>query len=322
MMYYDKNVLLIGGGGTLGTYVAKELLSLGCSVDVICLEEKTSEHERLCYYKEYVTIEFLTELFYKKHYNGIVNFIHYPEAESYKPFHKLLTDNTEHLIFLSSYRVYADLENPITENSPMLLDVTTDEEFLQKETYALSKAKTEKFLRNESNTKNWTIVRPVISFSDRRFDIVVRSGREILNLTEEGKAVILPKQSKNLTAGLDWAGNSGKLIANLLFKEETLGEAYTISSAQNLTWGEVADIYTELIGAKFEWVDTEEYLKIDTQMKSNPWILIYDRLFDRKIDNSKVLKATGLKKEDFVSIKDGIKIELDKIKKNKSNNRI
>jgi len=28
--------------------------------------------------------------------------------------------------------------------------------------------------------------------------------------------------AKNLTAALDWAGNSGKLIANLLFKKETL----------------------------------------------------------------------------------------------------
>ena len=33
--YAEKNVLLIGGGGTIGTYVAKELLEMGCSVDII-----------------------------------------------------------------------------------------------------------------------------------------------------------------------------------------------------------------------------------------------------------------------------------------------
>lgn len=314
-MYTDKTVLLIGGGGTLGTYTAQELLRLGCFVDIICPEEKVSTNERLCFYKEYATIEFLTELFRKKQYDGIVNFIHYPEIESYKPFHKLLSDHTEHLIFLSSYRVYADLENPITENAPMLLDVTTDKEFLQKETYALSKAKAEKYLREESNTKNWTIVRPVISFSDKRLDIVVRSGRDIIQLAGRGEAMILPKEARNLTGGLDWAGNSGKLIANLLWKEEAFEEAYTVSSAQNLTWGEVCDIYTELIGAKFKWVSTQDYLRLDPRMKNEPWILLYDRLFDRKIDNSKILKVTGLKKEDFVSIKEGIKIELDKIAK-------
>ena len=32
-----------------------------------------------------------------------------------------------------------------------------------------------------------------------------------------------------------------------------------------------------------------------------------------KIDNTKVLQATGLKKEDFKTIREGLKIELSKI---------
>lgn len=105
------------------------------------------------------------------------------------------------------------------------------------------------------------------------------------------------------------------LIANLLLKEKAFGEAFTVSSAQNLTWGEVADIYTELSGAKFNWVDTERYIEEYPWLKNTPWILKYDRLFDRKIDNSKILKVTGLKKEDFTSIRDGIKYEIEKINK-------
>ena len=49
-MYSDKSVLLIGGGGTLGTYTAFELLKLGCRVDVICPENKISHNKRLCFY--------------------------------------------------------------------------------------------------------------------------------------------------------------------------------------------------------------------------------------------------------------------------------
>ena len=41
-----KNVLLIAGGGTLGTYASEELLRLGHSVDVICLEDKVSDNEK------------------------------------------------------------------------------------------------------------------------------------------------------------------------------------------------------------------------------------------------------------------------------------
>ena len=314
-MYKGKKVLLIAGGGTLGTYTAEELLRLGAYVDVICPEEKHSHNERLMFYQSYATDEFLKELFSKNHYDGIVNFIHYPDSDDYKPVHKLLSDNTDHLIFLSSYRVYADLEHPIKETSPRLLDISDDEEFLAKEEYALSKAKAEDFIINESNTKNWTIVRPVISFSDRRFDIVTTNQRVIFEYKKLGKTMLLPEGAKNLTAGLDWAGNTGKLIANLLLKKETLGQTYTISSAQNLTWGEVAEIYTRLIGVKFEWIDSDEWLNNPECVKSHYayWGAVYDRFFDRKIDNSKVLKATGLNSDDFLSIEEGVKIELDKV---------
>ena len=312
-MYKDKKVLLIAGGGTLGNYTAKELLRLGAKVDVICPEDKVSDHENLRFFKTLATDEFLIDLFKKEHYNGIVNFIHYPDAEKYPPMHKLLTDNTDHLIFLSSYRVYADLEHPITENAPMLLDTMDDPEFLAKETYALSKAKAEKYIRSQKDIKNWTIIRPVISFSDKRFDIVTINEHFVPEYTKAGKTMYLPEIAKNLISSLDWAGNTGKIIANILFKEEALGEAYTISSAQNLTWGEVAELYTELIGTKFEWIDTEEWLSHPEYVHNDRWAAVYDRFYDRETDNSKVMKLTGLKKEDFTSIKEGLEIELKKI---------
>ena len=312
-MYQDKNVLLIAGGGTLGMSTAKVLLRLGCFVDILCPEDKVSDHERLVFHKGWAEEAVLKELITKKHYHGIVNFVHYPEVEDYKPIHTLLTANTDHLIFLSSYRVYADLKHPVTEDAPMLLDVTEDKEFLETEKYAISKAKCEKFLREGDNLKNCTIVRPVISFSHLRFDIVMCSNQKVLEKAQKGQAIMMPAKAKNLVAGLDWAGNSGKLIANLLFKENTFGEAYTISSAQNLTWGEVADLYTKLIGAKFEWLDLEAFWESGEEERWKEYALIYDRLFDRTIDNTKVLEATGLKAEDFVSIEEGIKIELAKV---------
>ena len=144
-----KSVLLIAGGGTLGKYTADELLRLGCRVDIICLEENVSDNERLCYYKRYAEFEYLKEFLKSRHYNGIVNFIHYEDVNTYKPVHKLLSENTEHLIFLSSYRVYADLEHPITENSPILYETINDRDFLEHEKYAVPKSQAELFIRNE-----------------------------------------------------------------------------------------------------------------------------------------------------------------------------
>ena len=196
----------------------------------------------------------------------------------------------------------------------MLLDVSTDKEFMNTEKYAISKAKLEKYLNTECKGQNWTVVRPVISFSKLRFDLVTYYGHDLLKKIKNGEIIPLPVEAKELTAGLDWAGNSGKLIANLLFKEETFGEAYTVSSAQNLTWGEVAELYTEIMGAKFEWVTLEDYLKATNSY--NYYALLYDRLFDRTIDNSKILNATGLDYGDFLSIKEGLKLELELYEKN------
>lgn len=310
-----EKMLLIGGGGTLGRYTAKELLNLGYFVDIICLEDNASNDEKLRFFKATADLDYLEKFLADKYYGGIVNFVHYKDAEEYKPVHKLLCEKTKHLIFLSSYRVYANLQNPITESAPQLFDVVDDKEFLNTEDYAVPKSKCEDFIRSESKTENWTIVRPVISFSDKRFDVVTVSGRYIVDCAKNGKTVILPSEAKKLTAGLDWAGNSGKLIARLLITEKSLGEAYTVSSAQNLTWGEVADIYTEVLGVKFKWVDTKEFVTEYHHSDEIPYILKYDRLFDRKIDNEKIIEATGLSGGDFLSVKEGLKFEFENLKR-------
>lgn len=309
--YKDKRVLLIAGGGTLGTYVAKELLEKGAYVDVICLEDKVSDCDRLKYIKARATLGMLESLFSKTRYDGIVNFIHYVTAEDYEPYHELLVKNTEHLIFLSSYRVYADMQHPITESAPRLLDVSEDEQFLKTEDYALPKARCEDMLFSKHRGEHFTVVRPVISFSCLRFDLFVYSDNDIFDCISNGQVLGLPCSAKQLVAGIDWAGNSGKLIANLLFKRETYGEVYTVSSAQNLTWGEVADIYSKLTGLKVEWCAEEEFeLSYPCLADKKKYLYIYDRKFDRQINNEKILAATGLTKKDFASIEEGLAAEL------------
>lgn len=305
-----KRVLLIGGGGTLGTHVGEELLRMGCCVDVICPEEKTSDDPDLRFFRAKGTPEYLQELFGETHYDGTVNFIHYPEVKEYMAVHDLLAAGTEHLIFLSSYRIYADEQHPITESAPQLLETSRDEAFLQHERYALPKAQAENFLREKHAGEHWTAVRPVISFSRYRFDIVNCSGRTVLERAVSGEPVILPEKARALTAGLDWAGNSGKLIAHLLFKPHTFGESYTVSGAPQMTWGEVADLYTRVLGVRFEWMDTQEYLRRYAPEGAANWILTCDRFFERRIDNRKIMAATGLAAKDLRSIEEGLRIEL------------
>lgn len=57
--------LLVAGGGTLGSYTANELLRLGHSVDVICLEDKVSVSKDLQFFKADATLDFLKRCFPK-----------------------------------------------------------------------------------------------------------------------------------------------------------------------------------------------------------------------------------------------------------------
>ena len=63
---------------------------------------------------------------------------------------------------------------------------------------------------------------------------------------------------------------------------------------------------------KVKWGDEATFLEINLDLKGR-WHYIYDRKWDRTIDPSKVLRATGLTKEDFISIYDDIKKELRKL---------
>ncbi|MBQ9859810.1 MAG: hypothetical protein IJO76_03925 [Clostridia bacterium] len=312
-MFTDKKVLLIAGGGTLGTYVAEELLRLGASVEIVCPEEKQSDHPRLRFHQSWATEAFLRDLFAKNRYDGIVNFVHYQHAEEYEQIHPLLIQNTDHLIFLSSYRVYANEQHPITEEAPRLFDVITDREIRDTELYAFPKARCEDYLRQKHSGEPWTIVRPVISFSQRRFDLLMYSGTRVLEAAKNGEELLLPTLVKDFTAGLDWAGNSGKLIAHLLFNPAAIGETYSIYSGHGLTWGEVAELYRKIVGLRVRWCSEEEYLDFCPELQTEKWLnwaWHCDRRYNRDIDPTKVLRATGLTAADFTSVEEGIRHEL------------
>jgi nucleoside-diphosphate-sugar epimerase len=85
-----------------------------------------------------------------------------------------------------------------------------------------------------------------------------------------------------------------------------------VYSGHGLTWGEIAEIYSRLTGAKIRWCSEEEYTCKHPYIIKNP-MWDYDRRFNRDIDSSKILRATGLSKNDFASLEEGIKRELEKI---------
>lgn len=305
-----KKVLVLGGTGAMGRYLVPELLAFGYPVDVVSLDDMSSDNPMLHYIKGNTKENGFLEEIIKKQYDGIVDFMTY-SAEDFQKVYKLFLENTGHYIFLSSCRIFADAP-PITENSPKLLDVSEDKEFLATDDYALYKAREENMLINSRYT-NWTIVRPATTYSTGRFQLVTLEAPTLLYRMLAGKTIVLPEKAMKHQATLSWGGDVGKMIARLLFNDKAYQESFNTATAEHHSWQEIAELYHELCPFKYITVSTEDYLNIIAEGAS--WAryqLIYARMFERVTNNSKILKYTDLKQNELIPLREGLRLEFER----------
>lgn len=309
-----EKILVLGGTGAMGSYLVPELAEMGYQVDVVSLDDCTSENKQITYRKaDGYSIPFLRELL-KTGYDAVVDFLIYTTMQFADRF-ELFLENTGHYMFLSSYRIYAKEDRLITETSPRLLDVSEDQEFLKTEDYSLYKAREENILRS-SKYQNWTILRPAITYSRRRFQLVTLEASTVVARAKAGKTVLLPQQAADVYGTMSWGGDVAKMIARLVHNPRAYGEAFTLATSEHHKWETIAEYYRELIGLTCEWVDTDTYLgffEVATNKSAARYQLIYDRYFDRRVDNSKILEAAGMKQEELTGLKEGLKKELQRL---------
>ena len=308
-----KKALLLGGTGALGVYLTEELLKLGYKVDVVSLDDKTSDNENLTFIKANAKEGNFASEIVKNNYDVITDFMIYFSPEEFKPYCDIFLNNCSHYIFLSSYRVYADSSTPITEESDRILDVCKDEAILKSGDYAIYKAQQEDMLR-ASGKNNWTILRPAITYSKNRFQLTTLEAKVLVRRMREGKTVVLPETAMDKLATLSWAGDFGRTVSRLVLNPVAMGEAYTISTSEYHTWREIAELYKKIGGLKYITTDTESYLNIicpdNIHVRQQ---LTLDRYFNRRVDNSKLLRDTGLTQDSFMPLEKGLTKELSNL---------
>lgn len=306
----SKKILVPGGTGAMGVYLIPELLKMGYQVDVIALDVGETKSDALRYIQaDAKNYDFIAEQL-KNGYDAVVDFMLYPKREEYERFLPLYLNNTQHYIYLSSYRVYANEEQPVKETSPRLLDVSTDQVLLSSGDYCIYKAQGEDFLRS-SEFDHFTIIRPAITYSKRRFQLITMEYPLVVRRMLEGKTLVLPEAAMNVQATMSWAGDVAKMIARLLLNPKAYRETYSVCTAEHHTWGEIAEMYARIGGLKYCTTDTDTFLQIISP--NNIYArqqLVYDRYFERIMDNSKILEVTGMKQSELMPLEQGLAMEL------------
>jgi len=296
-------ILVLGGTGAMGRYLVNLLAEQGNQV-VVTSRTRTGRNGNI----EFITGNAQDELFLMEllgqQWDAIVDFMAYSTA-IFKSRYKYFLNASGHYIYLSSSRVYADSEVPLTESSPRLLDITEDKAYLETDEYALSKARQENILFS-SPQKNWSIVRPYITYSDERLQLGVQEKEDWLYRALQGKSIVTSSDIQSKYTTLTFGADVAKGIASLIGRVDAHSEAFHITSNISISWSEVLKTYTRVL---------------DSNLNCNPQVLLqnmadfmgwragkyqitYDRLYDRKFDNSKINKYVDT--STFISPKIGL----------------
>ncbi|MBR2426717.1 MAG: NAD(P)H-binding protein [Lentisphaeria bacterium] len=309
----QKKVLVLGATGAMGKYLIPKLAERNYLVDAVALDACPFQHPNVNVITGNAKDHNFRDELLKNNYDAIVDFMIYATNELI-PYLPRIIPATGHYIYLSSYRIYDGCEVPVKETSPRLLDHSNDIRLRNSDDYSIYKARGENVVHTFTN-KNWTIIRPAITYSLMRYQLVTLEAFATVSRAKLGKTVVLPETAKNIQATMSWAGDIAEMIARLLFNEKAFGETFTVATAEHHTWGEIAEYYKDICNMKTVWVPQDDYLNIVTNDPRSTyayyyWQLACDRLFNRIMDNSKVLAATGLKQDEMMKLYDGLKYEI------------
>lgn len=312
-----KKVLVIGGTGTMGQYLCPLLVQKGCEVHAIAGEIK-KDQPGIRYYFANALDNTVLESFLKNHYDAVVDFMWY-DIELYKSRYSMFLQHTDHYFAISSYRVYARSDAPLTEESPRLPEVLDPEDpWMHAAGYAQTKCQMEDLLQ-QSAGDNWTVLRPTVVYCPGRMPLVTWSNNEVALRAYSERKIVLPREAMEKTTTLVWAEDVARMIVGLMFQPWTKREIYNIATAETMTWGEILSCYNEYFGLEAHLCETEEYFQMicgsnpeQKKINQRKFLLYYDRLYNRSVDNRKVLEAAGMIQSELMPMREGLKLSIGK----------
>lgn len=298
-------VLLLGGTGAMGAHLSGILSEKGDDVFVTSRTKHASANGIVYIQGNAHDKEFLGNLLESNSFDILVDFMVYSTNEFTERL-DLLLSNVKQYVFLSSSRVYADNgHNPIKEDSPRHLDVCTDNEYLNTDEYALKKARQENALR-DSEYKNWTIIRPYITYSETRLQLGVLEKEKWLWRALKGRTIVFSNDIATKMTTLTYGYDVSRGIAAVIGKENALGKAFHITGENSLLWKDVLETYLKVLreatGKNVKCLLIDEAL--NKKSVEGKWQVIKDRCYNRIFDNGNIEKYLDI--SDFITPQKGL----------------
>ena len=285
-------ILVLGGTGTIGAHLI-ELLSASAHEILITSRSHHQSTGNMRYTMgDAHDNRFLMDLL-QTYWDCIIDFMLYSTSE-FQSLAKKLLAATDQYIFLSSSRVYATDELPVTESTARLLDSCRDQKYLGTDDYALTKARQEDILI-QSGFANWTIVRPYITYGEYRMQLGVLELDGWLYRALQGRTIVFSKDIADHITTLSYAGDVAAYISRIIGSAESRGGIYQITTAKAMKWEKILEIYRDTL--KVRTGKSPRLLLVNTIYDMIPekpnYQAEYDRLKDRMFDSEKIVKALG-----------------------------
>jgi nucleoside-diphosphate-sugar epimerase len=307
-------ILILGGTGAMGTSLVSILSRRrDNNLFITSRKRRISQRDNVEYIQGNAhDNNFLIKLLSSKYYDTVIDFMAY-STDEFKLRIDLFLKHTAQYIYISSSRVYANENKCITEKTKRLLDICKDNEYLETDEYALTKARQENLLL-KSKKRNWTIIRPYITYNVERLQLGAYEKENWLYRALHGRSIIFNKDIANKFTTLTYGYDVALRIADIIGKEKALGEIMHITTFETKKWKDILNLYLDIIENKTGkrpnvcWLDTS----IDIgKIAGNKYQIKYDRLYDRCFDNRKINNISECK-EKYMSLNKGLKICLEK----------
>lgn len=310
-------VLIIGGTGVMGAHLV-ELLSEKYYEIFVTSRGKHESNNRVKYIQGNAQdLGFLQTILSEK-WDAVIDFMIY-STEAFEKRVNLFLTATAQYIFISTGRVYDNSKQPITEESVRLVDASTDKDFLSTDEYSLSKARQENLLKN-SGKRNWTIIRPYITYGENRLQLGVWEKEEWLYRAIHGRTIVFSKDIVSKKTTLSYGLDVSKGIAAVIGEKKAIGETYNITYQEQgaITWSNVLEIYLSVLEKHLGHRPRVLLQDLDDFLEFRPGIskyqVLFDRLYDRDFDSTKITQIIDTKR--FIKTEIGLRNCLEEFLKN------